>query len=176
MKHHANKQPLKKFLRREWWNVSIILGVVLLTAFLGGQRVLAEDVIHPTTAEQKATKLMIAAMTNSLVDYGSFPKAEESHLPRTMRVTSTAYSSEVAQTDSTPFITASGTTVRRGVVAANFLPIGTRVKIPAMYGDEMFVVEDRMNARYSNRLDIWMETRDQAKQFGVRTIEIEIYP
>src|SRR3990167_1248447 len=40
-------------------------------------------------------------------------------------VTITAYSSTPEETDSTPFITASGTHVRDGVVAANFLPLGT---------------------------------------------------
>lgn len=165
---------LSAYLKREWLNIGIILGVVVLSAFVAGNSVLAEDVIHPTVAEQKATGLMIAAMTNSLVDYGSLPESED-RAPRTMRVTSTAYSSDVWQTDSTPFITASGTTVRHGVIAANFLPIGTTVKIPALYGDDVFVVEDRMNARYTNRVDIWMETYNEAKQYGVKSIDIEIY-
>lgn len=86
----------------------------------------------------------------------------------------TAYSSTPDQTDSTPFITASGTRTRDGVVAANFLPIGTKVRIPTVYGDKIFVVEDRMNSRYWQRLDIWMETRQEALQFGVRTLPIEI--
>lgn len=86
----------------------------------------------------------------------------------------TAYSSTPDQTDSTPFITASGTRVRDGVVAANFLPIGTKVRMPTVYGDKIFIVEDRMNSRYWQRLDIWMETRQEALQFGVRTLPIEI--
>jgi len=87
----------------------------------------------------------------------------------------TAYSSEVGQTDSTPFITASGTTVRRGVVAANFLPIGTKIRIPELYGDEVFVVEDRMNARYNQRVDIWMEETADARNFGVNWTTIEVF-
>lgn len=86
----------------------------------------------------------------------------------------TAYSSTHDQTDASPFITASGTRVRDGVVAANFLPIGTKVKISSVFGDKTFVVEDRMNARYLHRLDIWMPSRAQALQFGVKTLEIEI--
>lgn len=87
----------------------------------------------------------------------------------------TAYSSEVGQTDSTPFITASGTTVRRGVVAANFLPIGTKIRIPELYGNEVFVVEDRMNARYNQRVDIWMEETADARNFGVNWTTIEVF-
>src|SRR3989344_3213041 len=65
-----------------------------------------------------------------------------------MILAATAYSSTPDQTDDTPFITAKGTTVRDGIIAANFLPFGTRIKIPDIYGDKIFVVEDRMNRRY----------------------------
>jgi 3D (Asp-Asp-Asp) domain-containing protein len=86
----------------------------------------------------------------------------------------TAYSSTPDQTDDTPFITASGTHVRDGVVAANFLPIGAKIRLPTMYGDKIFIVEDRMNSRYTYRVDIWMRTREEAKQFGLRNLPIEI--
>src|SRR3989338_11521715 len=76
---------------------------------------------------------------------------------KTLKIVVTAYNSEPGQTDSTPFITASGTQTRDGVVAANFLPIGAIVRFPDIYGDKEFIVEDRMNARYYYRADIWME-------------------
>lgn len=174
MKHPITNTSLKKFLKREWSNMGLIALVLVLTIFFAGGNVFAEDVIHPTDSEQKATQLKIEAMTNTFVKYGSLPESASRALPRTMTVTSTAYSSDVAQTDSTPFITASGTTVHHGVVAANFLPIGSKIKIPDYYGDEIFVVEDRMNARYTKRLDIWMASRAEAKQFGIRKVNIEI--
>jgi len=86
----------------------------------------------------------------------------------------TAYSSTVDQTDNTPFITASGSPVRDGVVAANFLRFGTKVRFPNIYGDKVFIVEDRMNSRYNYRVDIWMRTREEAKQFGAKIVLIEI--
>ena len=89
-------------------------------------------------------------------------------------VTATAYSSTVDQTDDTPFITASGTYVRDGIAAANFLPFGTVFKIPEIYGDKIFVVEDRMNRRYWHRVDIWFPERQMAKEFGIKQIRIEI--
>ena len=89
-------------------------------------------------------------------------------------VTATAYSSTVDQTDDTPFITASGTYVRDGIVAANFLPFGTAIKIPDIYGDKVFVVEDRMNKRYWHRVDIWFPERQSALEFGIKQIRIEI--
>lgn len=89
-------------------------------------------------------------------------------------VTATAYSSTIDQTDDTPFITASQTYVRDGVIAANFLPFGTAVKIPDLYGDKIFIVEDRMNKRYLQRVDIWFPERQSALEFGIKQIRIEI--
>ncbi|MBF8280695.1 MAG: hypothetical protein HW383_468 [Candidatus Magasanikbacteria bacterium] len=104
------------------------------------------------------------------------PEVGERLSNRAIRVVATAYSSTVDQTDDTPFLTASQTYVRWGVVAANFLPKGTIVRFPDLYGDQLFVVEDRMNARYgNNRVDIWMEGRDQAREFGVKMLKMHIY-
>lgn len=86
----------------------------------------------------------------------------------------TAYSSTESQTDSTPFITASGTRVRDGVVAANWLPIGAKVKIPALFGDKVFVVEDRMAKKNSHKLDIWFSTTEAAIRFGIKRTAIVI--
>lgn len=92
--------------------------------------------------------------------------------PVAYEVTVTAYSSTPDQTDSTPFITASNKTVRWGFVAANFLEFGTKVQIPELYGDQVFVVEDRMHRRFSDRVDIWMPTKAKAKRFGIKRAEI----
>ncbi len=91
---------------------------------------------------------------------------------RTMRVLATAYSSTVDQCDSTPFITANGTHVHDGTLAANFLKFGTRVKFPTLYGDKIFIVEDRMKSNY--KVDLWFPTRQEAKNFGAKWIEMEI--
>ena len=91
---------------------------------------------------------------------------------RTMRVLATAYSSTVDQCDSTPFITANGTRVHDGTLAANFLKFGTKVKFPALYGDKIFTVEDRMKSNY--KVDLWFPTRQEAINFGAKWIEMEI--
>ena len=93
---------------------------------------------------------------------------------RTYTVRATAYSSTPDQTDDTPFITAKGTLVRDGLVAANFLPFGTKIRIPNLYGEKIFVVEDRMNARYWYNIDIWFPERSLAKAFGSQRVTIEI--
>lgn len=83
----------------------------------------------------------------------------------------TAYSSTPDQTDSSPFITANGTHVHDGTLACNFLPFGTKVKFPEYSGDKIYIVEDRMNKRFSNRMDIWFASRSAALQFGRQTLE-----
>jgi 3D (Asp-Asp-Asp) domain-containing protein len=86
----------------------------------------------------------------------------------------TGFSSTPDQTDETPFIMATGKHVHDGAVATNFLPFGTRVKIPSLFGDKIFTVEDRMNSRYYHRMDVWFSSRGEALKFGKRTVEIEI--
>lgn len=90
----------------------------------------------------------------------------------------TAYNSEVAQTDDSPCITANGFNLcEHGIedtVAANFLPMGTKIKIPELFGDRIFVVRDRMNKRYSDRVDVWMLNKADAIKFGVKKAKIEI--
>ncbi len=115
----------------------------------------------------------------------SKPPAPTVHLPengdrpqpaakKTLNLTVTAYSSTVEECGSTPFTTASGTQVRDGVIAANFLPIGTKVRFPDQFGNKIFVVEDRMAARFNKRADIWMPNRQMALQWGVRYVRMEI--
>lgn len=99
--------------------------------------------------------------------------------PRTVRrnvwATVTAYSSTRDQTDASPFITASGTHVRHGTIAWNAVPIGTEVRIPSIYGDTIFVVEDRLNANATAyHLDIWMGSREEALQWGAKILKIEV--
>lgn len=94
---------------------------------------------------------------------------------RTIKVVVTAYSSTPDQTDDSPNITASNKQVRDGIIANNMLPFGTQVRIPELYGDKIFTVEDRMNRRKSNyHIDIWMPDRESAINFGVKTVEIEV--
>jgi 3D (Asp-Asp-Asp) domain-containing protein len=89
-----------------------------------------------------------------------------------VRVLSTAYSSTVDQTDDSPFITASGKRVGPHVMAANFLPFGTRVRI----GQNEYTVWDRLNSRYDDKyiVDIWHPTRISALAYGARIVEMEI--
>ena len=97
---------------------------------------------------------------------------------RTEMAAVTAYTQAVDECDSTPNITADGTDltkIKEDVAAVNFLPFGTKIRIPELFGDKVFVVHDRMNARYWYRVDILMKSKKVAFQFGFhRSAKIEI--
>lgn len=90
----------------------------------------------------------------------------------------TAYSSDISQCDSAPCITANGFNVcKHGIedtIAANFLPFGSKIKIPEIFGDKVFIVRDRMNSRYDKRVDIWMADQQKAIKFGYKYAKVEI--
>lgn len=78
----------------------------------------------------------------------------------------TGYSSTPEETDDTPWITAYNTPARENIVASNDLPFGTKIRIPSLFGDRIFIVEDRLNERFKNVIDVWFPTKEEALNFG----------
>jgi 3D (Asp-Asp-Asp) domain-containing protein len=107
------------------------------------------------------------------------PENNEREVAYVTKIVFTAYNSEVAQCDDTPCVTANGFDVckhdKEDTIAMNGIKFGTKIRIPELFGDRVFVVRDRMNARYgSNRGDIWMREKSAAKQFGVKVAKVEV--
>jgi len=147
--------------------------VVLIWQFTFPQHISASEIeINQSNTNTINSSIAIDNVCHQ--QQGQLPELKDKEPRQVMNITITAYSSTPDQTSGDPFITASGSRVRDGVIAANFLPIGTKVKIPEKYGDKIFTVEDRMSSRYWHRADIWMPSREQAKEWGVRYIKIEI--
>ncbi len=92
---------------------------------------------------------------------------KEPAIKKIMILTVTGYSSSYDETDDTPWLTAYNTLVRDGIAASNILPFGTKLRIPSLFGDKIFIVEDKMHPRYGEHLDIWFPTKWQAKEFGI---------
>ena len=90
----------------------------------------------------------------------------------------TAYNSEAGQCDDSPCITANGFNVCKNkaedTVAANSLTFGTKIRIPELFGNKIFIVRDRMNSRYHDRIDIWMTKKQTALNFGFKISKVEI--
>lgn len=99
-------------------------------------------------------------------------KEKKNYWAATFKVT--AYSSTKDQTDSDPFITASGAKVYYGAVAVdtNLIPFGTKLEIPG-YG--IGIAEDRGSAIKGHCIDVWMPSREEALEWGVRYVKVKVY-
>ncbi|MCM0006196.1 MULTISPECIES: 3D domain-containing protein [Bacillus cereus group] len=73
-------------------------------------------------------------------------------------------------------LTATGTSVRWGVIAVDpsVIPLGSKVYIPQF--NQTFTAEDTGNAIKGNIIDIFMNTNSQANDWGRRNIEIYVQP
>jgi 3D (Asp-Asp-Asp) domain-containing protein len=122
---------------------------------------------------QGPDKNLIIIQDNSLAPIRDSSAPEK--VVKKMKVVITGYSSTPEETDDTPFITAQGTLVRDGIVANNLLPFGTKIRMPELYNNEIFVVEDRMNKRAGfYGVDIWFPSKEEAQKFGAKWTYIEI--
>lgn len=160
---------------REWLGGSKIEYLSPTLAFLGQNTAVSSA----STDESNAAEMQLMQSTALVATNSPLARSRSVLIPvvvsqKTFYLIATAYSSTIDQTDSTPFITAAGTHVRDGIIAANFLPFGTIIRIPEIFGDKTFVVEDRMHSRYTNQVDIWFPTRAEAKEFGLKKVKIEI--
>lgn len=94
---------------------------------------------------------------------------------KTMTVTATAYTAREEECDSQPWVTASGTPSRVGVIAVSRdmeqigIELGDLVIIKGM---GLFRVEDRMNRRWTNRIDILHANLEAARRFAKREVEV----
>lgn len=93
-----------------------------------------------------------------------------------LSVTVSAYTSEPGA------LTSRETTPEFGTIAVSkdllrgLLPYGTCVFIPEVYPGHVFRVEDAMGKQWTNKLDIWVGSREEAiEKVGLRkNIEIEL--
>ncbi|MFA6552915.1 MAG: 3D domain-containing protein [Patescibacteria group bacterium] len=163
---------IKRIILRKIKYITIIVLSIFSFEFSFPHLALAQSTAEPITAIEQTNAVQIAPA--AVMHLPEIPDRPKPAAKKVLTLTVTAYSSTVDQCGSTPFTTASGTQVRDGIIAANFLPIGTKVRFPDQFGDKIFIVEDRMAARFSTRADIWMPTRELAKQWGVRHVKMEI--
>jgi 3D (Asp-Asp-Asp) domain-containing protein len=84
------------------------------------------------------------------------------------KYTATAYS--------LPGRTASGTGVRRGLIAADHrvLPLGSRVRIDAGDYSGEYLVADRGSAVRGRLIDIWVPSTREAMRFGRRPVRLTV--
>lgn len=98
---------------------------------------------------------------------------------KSMTVDATAYNSVPGQTDDDPWVAAWNNRLRPGekVIAVSRdlekhgLTNGAKVKIEGLPGT--YTVRDRMNKRFKNRIDVWMEKDiKKARNWGKKKLKI----
>ncbi len=125
---------------------------------------------------KKAVLLLV--FVNVLSGFSFKPQVEDSL--RTFKVvTATAYTSEVEQTDGTPFLAAWNNQLEPGMkaiaVSRDLLTEGltdkTEVTIEGL--DGTYVVLDKMNKRWVNRIDIYFGLDTEAAiDWGIKEVKI----
>lgn len=147
-------------------------GISLTNEFNNQTQLVAKTLNHPVKVETISEKQNITQQ----------PVAARYTRARSIIARATAYNSLASQTDSTPHITATGTRTRPGVIALSrdllkVFPYGSRVRIQDLTGkynfrNRIFIVEDTMNKRKRNSVDIWMYRYRDAIQFGARKVRV----
>ena len=148
-------------------------GMLISGVVLGG--LVTGNVSQPSDAFPifSETKELAVLQGNTLLPIAN--PAAPLKVTKKIRMVITAYSSTVWQTDDDPFITASGDEVQEGIVANNLLSFGTKVRIPELYGDRVFTVQDRMHRRKGYyHLDIWFPSYTEAVNFGAKRTYVEV--
>lgn len=85
--------------------------------------------------------------------------------------TVTAYSSSPDETDSTPNITANGEhTGEGGIACPRRFAFGTLFYI----NEIIYRCNDRMALRFDNRFDLWQPSKQEARQFGLKKLDIRV--
>lgn len=111
---------------------------------------------------------------------GRIPNIDFSHSRKRgpISVRATAYDPSPEQNGGYGGITATGTALRPGVIAVDpsVIALGSRVYIEYPDGSEMgyFVAEDTGGAIKGNRIDILFMRNTEARQFGVRNMNVYI--
>jgi 3D (Asp-Asp-Asp) domain-containing protein len=159
--------------------IFFVWGVVggVIFSLSGALAAVQENISLEPYSESEDSFVLIQNNTVSAVIehyYSGLDSNEDTEETKEIRVAITAYSSCPLETDSDPFITASGEWVQDGVVAANFLAFGTKIKIPELYGNKVFIVQDRMHPRKKYQVDIWFPSKTEAIDFGAHYSYIEL--
>ena len=130
----------------------------------------------PATPKAKTPKAAILKTSFSSLS----PSKRSKLYTKRLRVTATAYTSHVGQTDSTPNIAAWGDrlhpcmksiAVSRDLLKKYGLKHKQKVHIKGLEGE--YVVLDKMNKRWRKKIDIYMgRNKRKAFQWGSRKVEI----
>ncbi len=158
---------------------------------LVAEEVVGEEVVKepvPQIIERGTRKVATASRgssgNNSRSSSGSSSRGKNFKYKKVLTMTATAYDLSYESTGKRPGdkyygITASGTKARPGVVAVDpkVIPLGTKLYVESLDGSKDYgfcVAEDTGGAIKGNRIDLFFNTREEVKRFGVRKVRVYI--
>lgn len=175
-----------------WIAITFAISVLLIWQLAAVQKTIIVDKEETSRAPVVVLKPEVSALD---IPMPPFLNPE----PKRLWVIATGYTSREEETDSTPFITATGKRVRPGIAAvsrdllSSEMPYGSRFKIVRVAdnpttcraknvlgwfssrGIGEFEVQDTMHPRKRNQIDIWFPDLDLARTWGRCEVLIEIF-
>ncbi|MBK6315320.1 MAG: 3D domain-containing protein [Blastocatellia bacterium] len=163
-------------------SVSRVLGRILLSgvivSFPATLTVIAQQTAAITvTSTIKSEAISEASEFESSDDANLLPAPADEVVPNVDREESKAISTTfLATAYCLKGQTASGVTVRRGIIAADpkVLPLGSVVRIQAGSYSGIYTVMDTGGAIKGRKIDIYIPTRKEAIVFGARKVKVEV--
>jgi len=150
----------------------------VLKKYENGQ-LISEEVVEEKIVKQPVPQIIERGTKNvAKTSRGSF------RYKKVLTMTATAYDLSYESTGKRPGdkyygITASGTKVRVGVVAVDpkVIPLGTKLYVQSLDGRSDYgfcIAEDTGGAIKGNRIDLFFNSGEEAKKFGVRKVKVYI--
>jgi len=152
----------------------LIIGLSILSALIVNHIIIIKQI-----KTEKFNQITIAKQASTIRQQEEIIKNLESILNKklTRFLTITAYTPTKRETDSDPLITASMTKVKLGTVAVSRdlfddgWVFGRKVYIDTI---GILTINDLMNSRYSERIDIFMWKEKNAKEFGKKKLKVSL--
>lgn len=147
--------------------ILLIIGLILKPHHIAK----GEKVYHNTTISNISENVCEQSQDDSH-NSGEGPRLHREPSYREVVCNISAYTAHSDETGRGDGITASGRKAQAGrTIAMDDVPFGTRVEIDG----HIYIVEDRFGGGYTNRIDIYMNTKAEAFQWGRRHLKVKIY-
>lgn len=158
----------------------LIIGIMLLVICgISSSAVQLKKLSEDSPKEYRTSLIEDAELINKTEVYQKPAEIKQENEIQWINIIATAYTAAKDETGRGDGITASGLKVSlsRGTIAAPpDVPFGTKINIPEL--NKIFIVEDRGSKKHIRRInqdtiriDVYMKTKDEAREFGVKHLK-----
>lgn len=172
---------LEQFQKSLFRFILIIMAILFIFAIITSIKInYKKDKTEPQTT--KCSKEVIIKYPHYIypnIKYDLQVIEDSSEVIELNGITITSYNNEESQTDDTPHIMASNRMVYEGAIAIS-RDIKDKYKLKwgdfvLINSDRLYVIEDLMNERYKNQVDIFDFNKEWSKTINFKNQKIKIY-